>query len=66
MPVRVMHVRRVRMGMFYRAVRVDVGMRLPRWLLRPMHMLMVRVVDMRMFVVHRLVNMRVLVMLGSV
>lgn len=64
-PVCMMHIGRMGVGMLYLAVYVRVRMGLSGRILRSVRMLMMGIVDMEMFVGHRLVNMFVFVMLGG-
>ena len=65
MPVRVMHVRHMRMGVLQPAVRVGMGVRLPRRIAGAVRVPMMLVVHVRMGVLHRLVDVLVLVPLGQ-
>ena len=65
MPVNVMHVGRVWMRVLDPAVLVPMGMRLSRWVIRRVIMLMVLVMPVRMRVHHGLVGMLVLMMFGG-
>lgn len=58
-----MHVRDVRVPMFQSLVPMDVRVGLARWIVRRMFVLMVRVVDVRVRMLHRLVHMVMIVML---
>lgn len=64
--MRVMHVRDMRMLVLQPLMPMDVGMRLPPWIAGRVHMLMVFIMHVGMRVLHRLMNMLVLVMLGQV
>ena len=66
MPMGVVHVGHVRMPMTQALVAVRVRVRLARWIIDPMRMLMVLVVDVPVRMLHRRVLMIVRVVLGEV
>ena len=66
MAVQVMHVGRVRMCVFQRTMHMDMRVRLPRWIVQTVLMLVVLVMHVRMAVRKRLVDMFMLVALGEV
>lgn len=56
MPVRVMHVGHMPMPVFQPLMPVPVSVRLARWVIGRMFVLMVLVVNMQVFVLHRLMH----------
>jgi hypothetical protein len=66
MSVKVMHVRCMGMSVFQRTMPVPVSMWLSDWIVRPMHMLVMLVMDMRVGVRQRLVSVLMLVTLSDV
>jgi hypothetical protein len=66
MPVNVMHVRGVRVSMFYPTVLMPMGMWFAHWIIRSMLMLMMFVMHMRMRMRRRLVDVFMLVPLRHV
>jgi hypothetical protein len=66
MPVRVMHIGNVRVLVLQALMPVAVGMGFARWIVRRMLMLVMLVMDMGVGMLHRIVNMLVLVVLGQV
>ena len=65
MSVSVVRIWRVRMGMGKRPMLVPMGVRFAHRIFRPMFMLVVFVMEVRMHVRRSLMGMRVLVMLGK-
>jgi hypothetical protein len=65
-PVNVMHIRRVRMGMFETIVPVPMGVRLAYWIIRSMLMLVMLVMNVRVRVRHGTVDVFMLMALRDV
>jgi hypothetical protein len=66
MAMSVMHIRRVRMRMFETIVLVPMGMRLAYWIVRSMRMLVMLVMNVRVRVCHRIVDVFMLMALRDV
>jgi hypothetical protein len=66
MAMSVMHIRRVRMRMFETIVLVPMGMRLAYWIIRSMRMLVMLVMNVRVRVRHRIVDVFMLMALRHV
>jgi hypothetical protein len=66
MAMSVMHIRRVRMRMFETIVLVPMGMRLAYWIIRSMRMLVMLVMNVRVRVRHRIVDVFMLMALSHV
>ena len=66
MAMSVMHIRRVRMRMFERIVLVPMGMRLAYWIIWLMRMLVMLVMNVRVRVRHRIVDVFMLMALRDV